>query len=68
MVEAADVDYAAIMGWGFAPFTGGPLTMIDQLGAAKVLQECEYFANTLGERFEPPALLRELAQSGGKLR
>lgn len=68
MVEAADVDYAAIMGWGFAPFTGGPLTMIDQLGAAKVLQECEHFANTLGERFEPPALLRELAKSGGKLR
>jgi 3-hydroxyacyl-CoA dehydrogenase/enoyl-CoA hydratase/3-hydroxybutyryl-CoA epimerase len=68
MVEAADVDYAAIMGWGFAPFTGGPLSMIDQLGAAKFLEECEYFAATLGERFEPPALLRELAKNGNKLR
>jgi 3-hydroxyacyl-CoA dehydrogenase/enoyl-CoA hydratase/3-hydroxybutyryl-CoA epimerase len=68
MVEAADVDYAAIMGWGFAPFTGGPLSMIDQLGAAKFLEECEHFAATLGERFEPPALLRELAKNGNKLR
>ena len=31
MIDAADIDYASVMGWGFAPYTGGPLTLIDTM-------------------------------------
>ena len=68
MVEAADIDYASIMGWGFAPFTGGPLSMIDTMGSAEFVRRCEELAAEHGERFEPPQLLRDLAASGGRLR
>ena len=36
MIDAADIDYASVMGWGFAPYTGGPLTLIDTIGAASL--------------------------------
>jgi 3-hydroxyacyl-CoA dehydrogenase/enoyl-CoA hydratase/3-hydroxybutyryl-CoA epimerase len=68
MIEAADIDYAAIMGWGFAPYTGGPLTMIDNEGLPEFVARCDQLAARYGERFTPPQLLRDLAQSGQSLR
>ena len=68
MIEAADIDYAAIMGWGFAPYTGGPLTMIDTIGLPEFVSRCDQLVADHGDRFEPPQLLRELAQQGRKLR
>jgi 3-hydroxyacyl-CoA dehydrogenase/enoyl-CoA hydratase/3-hydroxybutyryl-CoA epimerase len=35
--DPADVDFAMIMGTGFAPFRGGPLRYADSLGATKVV-------------------------------
>jgi 3-hydroxyacyl-CoA dehydrogenase/enoyl-CoA hydratase/3-hydroxybutyryl-CoA epimerase len=68
MIAADDIDVGAIMGWGFAPYTGGPLTMIDTLGAAKFVDRCDALTARYGARFEPPQLLRDLAASGGTLR
>ena len=68
MIEAADIDYAAIMGWGFAPYTGGPLTMIDTIGLPEFVSRCDQLALDHGDRFEPPQLLRDLAEQGQKLR
>ena len=57
-------DVGAILGWGFAPWSGGPFASLDLLGAEAAVQICDRLAATYGERFEPPALLREMAKNG----
>lgn len=64
VTDPRDADIGAILGWGFAPFTGGPLSMIDTMGAAAFVAQCEMLAAKYGERFEPNRLLREMAKSG----
>ncbi len=65
IVEAVpDADVGAVLGWGFAPWTGGPLSMIDTLGAAAFVAKADALADRLGERFRPPALLRAMAAEG----
>jgi 3-hydroxyacyl-CoA dehydrogenase/enoyl-CoA hydratase/3-hydroxybutyryl-CoA epimerase len=61
IADPRDADVGAILGWGFAPFTGGPVSLIDTLGAAKFVARCEGFAARFGGRFEPNRLLREMA-------
>ncbi len=63
-----DGDVGAIMGLGFAPFTGGPLSMIDTIGVAKFVAECDSLAQKFGERFTPPKLLRDMAAGVGERR
>ena len=60
-----DADIGAILGWGFAPWTGGPLSLIDTIGAAEFVKECDRLAQAYGERFAPNALLRRMAETGG---
>ncbi|MFP3945206.1 MAG: 3-hydroxyacyl-CoA dehydrogenase family protein, partial [Alphaproteobacteria bacterium] len=62
--DVRDADVGAIFGWGFAPYTGGTLSLIDTVGVARFVEECERMAAAYGERFEPNALLREMAQKG----
>jgi 3-hydroxyacyl-CoA dehydrogenase / enoyl-CoA hydratase / 3-hydroxybutyryl-CoA epimerase len=57
-------DVGAILGWGFAPWSGGPFASLDLLGAAKVVEICDGLVEKYGERFEPPALLRDMAKNG----
>jgi 3-hydroxyacyl-CoA dehydrogenase/enoyl-CoA hydratase/3-hydroxybutyryl-CoA epimerase len=64
VTDVREADVGAILGWGFAPFTGGPLSYIDALGAAEFLRLCERFEQALGPRFAPCALIRDLAASG----
>ena len=59
-----DGDIGAIFGWGFAPFTGGPFSMMDTIGIAKVVEELDRLAQQYGERFAPPKLLRDMAARG----
>ena len=56
-------DVGAILGWGFAPWSGGPFSWLDMIGAAKAVEICEGLAGH-GERFAVPALLREMAEKG----
>jgi 3-hydroxyacyl-CoA dehydrogenase/enoyl-CoA hydratase/3-hydroxybutyryl-CoA epimerase len=62
--DPRDADVGAILGWGFAPYTGGPISLIDTVGAADFVRRCEALAKQYGERFAPNALLRELAKKG----
>jgi 3-hydroxyacyl-CoA dehydrogenase/enoyl-CoA hydratase/3-hydroxybutyryl-CoA epimerase len=62
--DPRDADVGAILGWGFAPFTGGPISYIDTIGLAAFVKRCDEFAEKYGERFKPNALLRELAAKG----
>ena len=57
-------DVGAILGWGFAPWSGGPFGWLDIMGAARVLRLAEDFTARFGARFAPPALLRDLADKG----
>jgi 3-hydroxyacyl-CoA dehydrogenase/enoyl-CoA hydratase/3-hydroxybutyryl-CoA epimerase len=60
----ADADIGAILGWGFAPWTGGPLSYIDTVGVGEFVKACDQLADRLGERFRPNALLRDMARRG----
>jgi 3-hydroxyacyl-CoA dehydrogenase/enoyl-CoA hydratase/3-hydroxybutyryl-CoA epimerase len=64
IVDPRDADVGAILGWGFAPFTGGPISLIDTVGAAEFVARCERLAAKYGERFTPNTLLREMAKKG----
>ncbi len=56
-----DGDLGAIFGWGFAPFTGGPFSHMDTVGLANVVQTLDRLAQTHGDRFAPPQMLRDMA-------
>ena len=55
---------AAILGWGFAPWSGGPLSLIDTVGVAEFVRACDRLAQTYGPRFAPNPLLRKMAEKG----
>lgn len=62
----ADVDFAMIMGTGFAPFRGGPLRYADSLGAARLTGAMEHLVDNGAVQFTPCALLRRMAGEGVK--
>ncbi|SNR49920.1 3-hydroxyacyl-CoA dehydrogenase [Paracoccus sediminis] len=57
-------DVGAILGWGFAPWSGGPFAWLDMLGAARAVQICDRLTADHGNRFAAPKLLRDMADSG----
>jgi 3-hydroxyacyl-CoA dehydrogenase/enoyl-CoA hydratase/3-hydroxybutyryl-CoA epimerase len=64
--EAADADVAAVIGFSFAPWTGGPLSYIDTVGVNRFVQCAERLAGQYGPRFEPPSLLRSMAANSDR--
>jgi 3-hydroxyacyl-CoA dehydrogenase/enoyl-CoA hydratase/3-hydroxybutyryl-CoA epimerase len=64
ITDVRDADVGGILGFGFAPFTGGPLSYIDGMGVANFVDLCTRFAGRMGPRFEPNALLIEMAKKG----
>jgi 3-hydroxyacyl-CoA dehydrogenase/enoyl-CoA hydratase/3-hydroxybutyryl-CoA epimerase len=67
VTDPADADVGALLGWGFAPWTGGPLSYIDMLGARPFVELCDRLAQRHGERFLPNAMLRDLARRGSTI-
>ncbi|MFM8606808.1 MAG: 3-hydroxyacyl-CoA dehydrogenase NAD-binding domain-containing protein [Hyphomicrobiales bacterium] len=61
VLDAREADIGAILGFGFAPFTGGPLSMIDGMGVANFNQKCEELHKRYGERFAIPQNLKTMA-------
>ncbi len=59
-----DGDIAALFGFGFPPFRGGPLRYADDLGAARIVGELERLAGRYGDRFSPCEALQEQARRG----
>jgi 3-hydroxyacyl-CoA dehydrogenase/enoyl-CoA hydratase/3-hydroxybutyryl-CoA epimerase len=64
ITDPRDADVGAILGWGFAPYTGGPISMIDTMGAKAFVARCEALAKKHGDRFAPNKLLRDMAAKG----
>ena len=59
--DPREADLGAILGWGFAPWTGGPVSFIDGIGLAKFVETADRLAETYGDRFKVPQLLRDMA-------
>lgn len=57
-------DVGAILGWGFAPWSGGPFSWLDMLGTPYAAERCDQLTETYGDRFATPDLLREMAGKG----
>ncbi len=57
-------DVGAILGWGFAPWSGGPLSWLDIIGTPYAAERCDQLAEAYGARFTCPPLLREMAEKG----
>jgi 3-hydroxyacyl-CoA dehydrogenase/enoyl-CoA hydratase/3-hydroxybutyryl-CoA epimerase len=64
VTDPREADVGSILGFGFAPFTGGTLSYIDGMGAKAFVALCDGLAAKHGPRFEPPPLLREMAARG----
>jgi 3-hydroxyacyl-CoA dehydrogenase/enoyl-CoA hydratase/3-hydroxybutyryl-CoA epimerase len=64
VTDVREADVGAITGWGFAPWSGGPLSLIDMVGVRNFVEECDKLAQLYGDRFKPNALLRDMAEKG----
>ena len=64
LTDIREGDVGAILGWGFAPWSGGPFSWLDMVGAPWAAEVTATMAETHGARFETPALLAQMADSG----
>jgi 3-hydroxyacyl-CoA dehydrogenase / enoyl-CoA hydratase / 3-hydroxybutyryl-CoA epimerase len=64
LMDIREGDVGAILGWGFAPWSGGPLSWLDMIGAARAVEICDALTAEFGDRFKTPALLRDMAAKG----
>jgi 3-hydroxyacyl-CoA dehydrogenase/enoyl-CoA hydratase/3-hydroxybutyryl-CoA epimerase len=64
VTDPREADVGSVLGFGFAPFTGGAISYIDGMGTAAFVALCDRLAGKFGPRFSPPQLLREMAAKG----
>jgi 3-hydroxyacyl-CoA dehydrogenase/enoyl-CoA hydratase/3-hydroxybutyryl-CoA epimerase len=64
LMDIREGDVGAILGWGFAPWSGGPFSWLDIIGAPRAVAICDALTATHGPRFSAPALLRDMAAKG----
>src|ERR1700760_637610 len=64
ITDMREADVGSILGFGFAPFTGGTLSYIDFMGTKKFVELCHKLEAKYGSRFAPPKLLEEMAKKG----
>ncbi|MCX7962242.1 MAG: 3-hydroxyacyl-CoA dehydrogenase NAD-binding domain-containing protein, partial [Burkholderiales bacterium] len=67
LTTVADGNVGSVLGIGFPAWTGGALRFIDHVGVAKFVARADALAAKYGERFAPPALLRDKAAKGEPL-
>lgn len=63
--DVREADLGSILGFGFAPFTGGTLSYIDTMGTRAFVDLCNALSKKHGTRFAPNALLRDMASTHG---
>jgi 3-hydroxyacyl-CoA dehydrogenase / enoyl-CoA hydratase / 3-hydroxybutyryl-CoA epimerase len=64
VTDMREADVGSILGFGYAPFTGGTISYIDGMGTKAFVELCNRLAKRFGERFKPPKLLRDMAKNG----
>ncbi len=64
VTDMREADVGSILGFGFAPYTGGTLSYIDGIGTAEFVGMCKRLAKDHGPRFKPNKLLLQMAKNG----
>ena len=64
LTDIREGDVGAILGWGFAPWSGGPFSWLDMIGASEAVDICRGLTAQFGPRFHAPAMLRDMATKG----
>lgn len=64
LTDVREGDVAAVLGWGFAPWSGGPFGWVDAMGAEAVVKMCDELAARHGPRFSSTSQLRAMAATG----
>jgi 3-hydroxyacyl-CoA dehydrogenase/enoyl-CoA hydratase/3-hydroxybutyryl-CoA epimerase len=64
LTDVREADVGSILGFGFAPYSGGTLSYIDMMGTKRFVAMCEKLAAKYGPRFAPSPLLIEMAAKG----
>jgi 3-hydroxyacyl-CoA dehydrogenase/enoyl-CoA hydratase/3-hydroxybutyryl-CoA epimerase len=66
LTDVREADVGSILGFGFAPFTGGTISYIDGMGTACFVEICRKFTKKWGPRFKANRLLREMAKTDAR--
>lgn len=64
LMDIREGDVGAILGWGFAPWSGGPFGWLDILGAGRAVEICDDLTARFGARFTTPKMLKDMAAKG----
>ncbi len=64
LTDMREADVGSILGFGYAPFTGGTISYIDGMGTKAFVDLCSKLAKKYGDRFKPNKLLRDMAKTG----
>lgn len=64
VTDPREADVGSILGFGFAPYTGGTLSYIDGMGVKTFVALCEKLAGKYGDHFKPTPLLLDMAAKG----
>jgi 3-hydroxyacyl-CoA dehydrogenase/enoyl-CoA hydratase/3-hydroxybutyryl-CoA epimerase len=64
LTDVREADVGSILGFGFAPYSGGTLSYIDMMGAKRFVELCKQLEKKYGERFKPSKLLTDMAAKG----
>jgi 3-hydroxyacyl-CoA dehydrogenase / enoyl-CoA hydratase / 3-hydroxybutyryl-CoA epimerase len=64
VTDVREADVGSILGFGYAPFTGGTISYIDGMGTGAFVEMCKALAKRHGDRFKPSKLLRDMASKG----
>jgi 3-hydroxyacyl-CoA dehydrogenase/enoyl-CoA hydratase/3-hydroxybutyryl-CoA epimerase len=61
VTDVREADVGSILGFGFAPFSGGTLSWIDMMGSKRFVELCKRLERKCGPRYAPSKLLIEMA-------
>jgi 3-hydroxyacyl-CoA dehydrogenase/enoyl-CoA hydratase/3-hydroxybutyryl-CoA epimerase len=64
VTDPREADVGSILGFGYAPYTGGTLSFIDGMGLKAFVARVRELAAQYGSRFAPPEKLVEMAEKG----
>ena len=66
VTDVREADVGSILGFGFAPFSGGAISYIDGMGTTAFVDMCKKLAKKYGAQFKPNKLLLEMAKTDEK--
>ena len=61
--DPLQADLASVLGWGYPAFHGGVFAYVDEIGTKRFVEQCDALAAKHGNRFQPPQILRRMADN-----